>query len=292
MLIDHIKKIIHACRSHKRSKSSRNSGNRIFVFLTILALTLFMSIVILEPALAISFTPEVPVPGQGETVQLQNNTSPIGNYIKTVYRYAIGGVGILAAVVMMFGGVIWITAGGNASRVGEAKAWIGAALSGLVLALLSYMVLNAINPALINFRISTIEPIESDGLTETAPGAEGWIFDSGIGRQMSDASPELAEMLNCLRANLPEGVGRISSISDSYGLNQCRLHYDPRSCAHMENSCHYGGGTGNRSYAVDLGDEENISAITEAASQCSQYVGFILDEGNHIHISSVACPRN
>ncbi|OGF25171.1 hypothetical protein A2227_07570 [Candidatus Falkowbacteria bacterium RIFOXYA2_FULL_47_19] len=154
------------------------------------------------------------------------------------------------------------------------------------------MVLNAINPALINFRISTIEPIESDGLTETAPGAEGWIFDSGIGRQMSDASPELAEMLNCLRANLPEGVGRISSISDSYGLNQCRLHYDPRSCAHMENSCHYGGGTGNRSYAVDLGDEENISAITEAASQCSQYVGFILDEGNHIHISSVACPRN
>jgi len=164
MLIDHIKKIIHACRSHKRSKSSRNSGNRIFVFLTILALTLFMSIVILEPALAISFTPEVPVPGQGETVQLQNNTSPIGNYIKTVYRYAIGGVGILAAVVMMFGGVIWITAGGNASRVGEAKAWIGAALSGLVLALLSYMVLNAINPALVEFKTyQTITPISSGG---------------------------------------------------------------------------------------------------------------------------------
>src|SRR3989339_1465124 len=247
---------------------------------------------IAAPAEAMIYEPQVQMGEQRGSIAIENNLRPIGDYIKNIYPYALSGVGILATVVMMFGGFIWITAGGNASRVGEAKAWIGAALSGLVLALLSYMVLNAINPALINFRISTIEPIESDGLTETAPGAEGWIFDSGIGRQMSDASPELAEMLNCLRANLPEGVGRISSISDSYGLNQCRLHYDPRSCAHMENSCHYGGGTGNRSYAVDLGDEENISAITEAASQCSQYVGFILDEGNHIHISSVACPRN
>ncbi|OGF35268.1 hypothetical protein A2303_02385 [Candidatus Falkowbacteria bacterium RIFOXYB2_FULL_47_14] len=115
-------------------------------------------------ALAITFTPEVPIPGSGETVEIQDNLRPIGGYVANIYRYAIGGVGILAAVVMMFGGVIWITAGGNASRVGEAKAWIGAALSGLVLALLSYMVLNAINPALVEFKTyQTITPISSGG---------------------------------------------------------------------------------------------------------------------------------
>lgn len=69
----------------------------------------------------------------------------IADYIEAVYKYLIGIVGILATVVMMIGGVIWITAGGNASRVGEAKAWIGGALMGLVLALASYTILYQIN---------------------------------------------------------------------------------------------------------------------------------------------------
>ncbi len=69
----------------------------------------------------------------------------IADYIEAVYKYLIGIVGILATVVMMIGGVIWITAGGNASRIGEAKAWIGGALMGLVLALSSYTILYQIN---------------------------------------------------------------------------------------------------------------------------------------------------
>lgn len=69
----------------------------------------------------------------------------IADYIEAVYKYLIGIVGILATVVMMIGGVIWITAGGNASRIGEAKAWIGGALMGLVLALASYTILYQIN---------------------------------------------------------------------------------------------------------------------------------------------------
>jgi len=72
----------------------------------------------------------------------------IGQYIAGVYRYAIGIVGILAAVILMIGGVIWITAGGNQTRVGEAKTWIGASLTGLLLALCSYLILYQVNPKL------------------------------------------------------------------------------------------------------------------------------------------------
>jgi hypothetical protein len=72
----------------------------------------------------------------------------IGEYIVGIYKYAIGIVGILAAVVMMFGGVRWIMAGGNASAISEAKAWIAAALTGLVLVLSSYTILHYINPSL------------------------------------------------------------------------------------------------------------------------------------------------
>lgn len=75
----------------------------------------------------------------------------IGEYISGIYKYAIGIVGILAAVVLMIGGIIWLLAGGNATRVGEAKAWIGASLTGLVIALCSYMILYQINPSLTQF---------------------------------------------------------------------------------------------------------------------------------------------
>ncbi|MCD4761638.1 hypothetical protein K8R32_01640, partial [bacterium] len=76
----------------------------------------------------------------------------IEEYIAEIYKYAIGAVGILATVVMMIGGIVWITAGGNAAKIGEAKAWIGAALSGLVLMLTSYMILNIVNPDLVKLK--------------------------------------------------------------------------------------------------------------------------------------------
>ena len=75
----------------------------------------------------------------------------IGEYIAGIYKYAIGIVGILAAVVLMVGGVIWIVAGGSATMIGEAKAWIAASLSGLVIALCSYTILYYVNPNLVKF---------------------------------------------------------------------------------------------------------------------------------------------
>lgn len=87
----------------------------------------------------------------------------IGIYISSLYKYAIGIVGILAAVILMLGGIIWLTAGGNQTRVGEAKAWIGASLTGLIIALTSYMILYQVNPSLTQFRpigITMVRAIE------------------------------------------------------------------------------------------------------------------------------------
>jgi len=87
----------------------------------------------------------------------------VGEYIAGIYKYAIGIVGILAAVVLMIGGVIWIVAGGSATMIGEAKAWIGASLTGLVIALCSYAILYQVNPALLNFKgldITLVEKIK------------------------------------------------------------------------------------------------------------------------------------
>lgn len=72
----------------------------------------------------------------------------LSNYINALYRYGTGVIVILAVIVMMIAGVIWITAGGKEERVADAKQWIAGSLMGLLIAFSSYIILNIINPAL------------------------------------------------------------------------------------------------------------------------------------------------
>jgi len=122
------------------------------------------------PSQAIDFVPQVGIGDdfkKGASTTVPSSTKMIGDYINAIYKYAIGIVGILAAVVLMFGGVLWITAGGNAERIGNAKSRIGAALTGLVLTLASYTILYTVNPDLVNFKITTIQNVEDNKSTTT-----------------------------------------------------------------------------------------------------------------------------
>ena len=128
-------------------------------------------------AAAANFKPEVSIPGSNFTTDKAAPPS-IAKYIQAIYNYAIGIVGILAAVVLMFGGVRWLTAGGSPDKITDAKAWIGASLSGLVLALASYMILNTINPDLVNLK--DIAPPTVEKIAEEAVLSYG-CCDSAIG---------------------------------------------------------------------------------------------------------------
>ncbi|MDO8260232.1 MAG: pilin [Candidatus Magasanikbacteria bacterium] len=108
---------------------------------------------------AITYNTQTPDLG-GATISFDGDTKPLGEYIRKVYNYGVGITAILATVVLMIGGFQWIVAGGSGEKIGEAKAWITAALSGLVLALSSYMILNLVNSKLVNFTVKTIPLIE------------------------------------------------------------------------------------------------------------------------------------
>ncbi|MBI4812800.1 hypothetical protein HY798_05215 [Candidatus Falkowbacteria bacterium] len=119
---------------------------------------------------SIQFDPQVDIPGSKEfgegvtyTFEKDGSTKPIAQYIIAIYKYAIGIVGILATVVMMVGGVIWLTAGGNSERISKAKEYIGASLTGLVIALASFLILSTINPALTNFKITNVTSVTKVG---------------------------------------------------------------------------------------------------------------------------------
>lgn len=100
-----------------------------------------------------------------------SGTQWIGEYIAGVYRYAIGIAGIIAAVVIMGAGVMWLVAGGRAGQVQEAKEWIKAAVTGLVLALTSYTILYAVNPQLTTFGPLTMSTIKFSSEASSAARA-------------------------------------------------------------------------------------------------------------------------
>lgn len=109
---------------------------------------------------ATSFVPNVSIGNfiAGEESTIDGNS--IGYYIKAIYEYLSSIIGLVAAVALVIGGVMWLTAGGSSQRVSQAKSWISGSLTGLVLVLLSWLILQTINPNLVSFTSLDIKKIE------------------------------------------------------------------------------------------------------------------------------------
>ncbi|MFH1047050.1 MAG: pilin [Patescibacteria group bacterium] len=91
----------------------------------------------------------------------QTTVLDLGHYIEIAYRYAVYIAGIIAAVMMMVGGLQWLTAGGNSGAVSAAKKRITDALIGLVLTVFAWLILNTINPALVSLQMPRIPMVRS-----------------------------------------------------------------------------------------------------------------------------------
>ncbi len=104
-------------------------------------------------------------------VVCQNNTdggfscsvSWIGDYISYIYKYGLSIAGILAALMLMGGGVIWLTSGGDAGKVGKAKTIIVSSITGLLILFSTYLILYQINPELVKLNPITVG-YKSDGI--------------------------------------------------------------------------------------------------------------------------------
>lgn len=164
---------------------------------------------------AIKFVPQVAIPGYNNFDSSKTDTSNIATLVRAIYNYGIGIVGILAAVVLMYGGVLWIVAGGNTTQVGEAKTWIGAALTGLLLALTSYLILDTVNPALVNLQTSEIKTVAKFMGTPTG------ILKQAYGDSVI-FSPNVT--IDGLDVDLAKGIVDIKDICNTfYGGNDCKI---------------------------------------------------------------------
>lgn len=105
-----------------------------------------------------TFRPNVPIGSFSGDITVDADLLP--RYISAFYTYFLSVVGIIAVVMIMYGGFRWITASGNPSRIGAAKEIIQSAIIGLILALTSRLILQTINPELVSLRLAPIQQIE------------------------------------------------------------------------------------------------------------------------------------
>jgi hypothetical protein len=94
-----------------------------------------------------------------EGLNPQTAKDNLPQFIANIYKVGVGAVGTLAVLAIMWGGILWLTSGGNTGQVANAKSWISGALLGLVLALTSFLILQTINPQLTSFELTELANI-------------------------------------------------------------------------------------------------------------------------------------
>lgn len=88
-----------------------------------------------------AYEPLVRLPGLPLTGDIN-----LSQYVVGLYNFLLSIVGIVAVMMLIIGGMKYITAAGNASIIGDAKDTISNAIFGLLLALLSWVIVSTINP--------------------------------------------------------------------------------------------------------------------------------------------------
>jgi hypothetical protein len=123
----------------------------------------------------LEFTPQIKIPeasvnytfipvGTYDTKAGTMKSDLLAKYIKAFYNYGISIGGILATIVLMGAGVLWLTSAGNDSKITQAKELITGSIVGLGILFGSWILLNTINPALLNMRIIETKLIDTQTL--------------------------------------------------------------------------------------------------------------------------------
>lgn len=203
----------------------------------------------------------------------QDRFASIGEFILVMYKYLVGTASIIATVMIVIAGVQWVTSGGNSETISSAKNRIGGALIGLLIAFLSYFILNTVNPALVNFRLPQVWLVRPQSLIpqfcNQVPGATSgttkFYFYSGDSDQKSSVDFNKADrehpviygqndsvgfpVFSCGRRFLVENGGTQACFGnvcansvprDRYMCNKLGLQSDAQyGCSKGELSIHY-----------------------------------------------------
>ena len=251
---------------------------------------------------SLNYTPLENLPG------FEGQGGDFATYFGNLYKLALWIVAISALFMLVVGGFLYLSSAGNTALLGTAKKVIYSALIGLVIALISWLLLDTINSDLTNLKLTGLTgAIGTSGSSSTSSSStvvEGSGSGCGgaetqSGAHCEDASQTVSDALKCMVDALGNKKMQISSISEDSGGNslftKCRDSYSQPPCEHAANSCHYGGKSkASKSCAADISNSYTSNSgaaskaeIKTAAKGCG--IPFVNDEGNHVHISVLGC---
>ncbi len=159
---------------------------------------------------------QVPLPfiGAGD-----GTVKNISEYIQGVYRFLIGAGALFAVIMMIVAGYQWIFSGGSSDKVGAGKKRMFNAAIGLMLALVSYIVLNTITPRLVQTRLPQVDAVPQfpEGADETSCTSS--IVQAAALRKAT-GRPVLAESISPAQvATLTAYEGNYTSASQEVSLD-------------------------------------------------------------------------
>ena len=108
-----------------------------------------------------AYNPKAPAPLFG--------ANSFAELIGAVFNYSFQLLGLIIFLTFLWAGFMWLGAGGNPGIIGKAKSRMTSAILGAVLILSSYLILNTINPDLINIGF----PLPGINIGPGGPGAPG-----------------------------------------------------------------------------------------------------------------------
>ncbi len=108
-----------------------------------------------------NYVPLVPLPGIEKDVGIS-----LENYLGAMFKIGIGLAGVFAVLMIIIGGIEFIGGASSPSARTEAKGRITNAILGLILALGSWLILNTVNPALLQTKLE-IEKVTVTGSSPT-----------------------------------------------------------------------------------------------------------------------------
>jgi hypothetical protein len=220
--------------------------------------------------------------------------------LKNIFDLMLSLLIIVAILFIVIAGIIYIVSAGNSSMIEFAKKILKKTLIGFALMLAGWLLVYTLLVFLkaedmigsggkwYEFDCDLESKFQGEGaetIKTGEPDDTDYTYDPEIESQLSDASDELKVLLNCMKDKLPAEAKRISSISDSEGMDNCKGDNWTSDCAHKKNSCHYGGTECiGLSYAVDFGEESYASQIEQVAEECDSGAN-VYKEDTHTHVS-------
>ncbi len=113
-----------------------------------------------------NFKYNIPIGGNTDFNITESNKGRIlGDFFNIWYGMLMGAIGVVATFMIAWGGFQYLSSRGDSTQIGNAKNTIISAITGLILAFTSYLILSVISPNLLEFKdlnLTTVEGVASD----------------------------------------------------------------------------------------------------------------------------------